>query len=173
MTSAAEEPQLAIMASTDASLRAQAAKVRPEPTKSKKAKPKRAGSKNAGPWSDWYVSEDRSYFWRARISRNGTPCLKTCLGSFSLLTSIRILGLPAHSRLPRTRPGRQHHPGRQQHPGRIWQRVQSTPIPDSRKAPRKPEPQPGPGSHFAQELVADDNNNFHRPPDQGPVCFQR
>ncbi|KAL2127840.1 hypothetical protein VTI74DRAFT_10090 [Chaetomium olivicolor] len=42
-----------------------------EPEKALMA-PAETGPKNAGPWSDWYVSEDRNYSWRARQSPNET-----------------------------------------------------------------------------------------------------
>ena len=48
-----------------------AARARSEPAKPK-PKSKKTAPKDAGPWSDWYVSDDRNYFWRARQSQNGT-----------------------------------------------------------------------------------------------------
>ncbi|KAL2167219.1 hypothetical protein VTG60DRAFT_1595 [Thermothelomyces hinnuleus] len=67
------EPKLALLPPAETKTRKQGPQPRPEPAKPKKqAKPKRAGLKSVGLWSDWYVSEDRSYFWRARISHNET-----------------------------------------------------------------------------------------------------
>ncbi|AEO56273.1 hypothetical protein MYCTH_2057781 [Thermothelomyces thermophilus ATCC 42464] len=68
------EPKLALLPPAEAKARKQAPpQSRPEPAKPRKqAKPKRAGLKSVGLWSDWYVSEDRSYFWRARMSHNET-----------------------------------------------------------------------------------------------------
>jgi hypothetical protein len=64
-----ERPGQALMAPADVKARAQA---RSKPTKTEKPKPKKTRPKNAGPWSDWYVSDDRNYFWRARKAHNGT-----------------------------------------------------------------------------------------------------
>ncbi|EAQ90546.1 predicted protein [Chaetomium globosum CBS 148.51] len=47
-------------------------KVRLEPSKPKKPNSKNTGVKNGNPWSEWYVSDDGNYFWRAREARNGT-----------------------------------------------------------------------------------------------------
>ncbi|KAK4043453.1 hypothetical protein C8A01DRAFT_32379 [Parachaetomium inaequale] len=67
--SVTEEQGQALMAPADVKARAQA---RSKPTKAKRPKPKKTGPKNAGPWSDWYVSDDRNYFWRARKAQNET-----------------------------------------------------------------------------------------------------
>jgi hypothetical protein len=56
---------------------ARAARTRPEPAKPKTTKSGKASTKNAGPWSDWYVSEGCNYFWRARQLQNGTSGLRT------------------------------------------------------------------------------------------------
>ncbi|KAL2143263.1 hypothetical protein VTI28DRAFT_10635 [Corynascus sepedonium] len=72
------EPRLALMAPVEAKSRKQPSRSREEPTaKSKKqskkqSKPKRSGIENVGPWSDWYLSEDGTYLWRARILQNET-----------------------------------------------------------------------------------------------------
>ncbi|KAL2179079.1 uncharacterized protein P884DRAFT_328318 [Thermothelomyces heterothallicus CBS 202.75] len=68
------EPKLAVLPHAEAKARKQAPQSRPEPARPRKQakQPKRAGPKSVGLWSDWYVSEDRSYFWRARISHNET-----------------------------------------------------------------------------------------------------
>ncbi|KAK4251026.1 hypothetical protein C7999DRAFT_37916 [Corynascus novoguineensis] len=68
------EPRLALMAPVEAKSRKQPSRSRAEPAaKSKKqSKPKRSGIENAGPWSDWYLSEDGTYLWRARVLQNET-----------------------------------------------------------------------------------------------------
>ena len=72
MPSITEEPGEALMPSAKV-------KARPESTKPNKSKPKKGGSENAGPWSDWYVSEDGNYFWRARQIQNSMSDSKPCL----------------------------------------------------------------------------------------------
>ncbi|KAK4157611.1 hypothetical protein C8A00DRAFT_29455 [Chaetomidium leptoderma] len=72
LPSITEEPGQALMAPPDARAMTRAAKSRSEPTKPKKSKSKKTAHKEAGPWSDWYVSDDRNYFWRARQSQNET-----------------------------------------------------------------------------------------------------
>lgn len=46
-------------------------KVRLEASKPKKPSSKKTGTKNGSLWSEWYLSEDGSYYWRAREARNG------------------------------------------------------------------------------------------------------
>ncbi|KAK3299356.1 uncharacterized protein B0H64DRAFT_318471 [Chaetomium fimeti] len=45
---------------------------RPVSSKPKKPSSKRTGAKNGSPWSEWYLSDDGNYFWRAREARNQT-----------------------------------------------------------------------------------------------------
>ncbi|KAK3898750.1 hypothetical protein C8A05DRAFT_47019 [Staphylotrichum tortipilum] len=72
------EARHALMAPGDVKAMALAVKARSKPAKPKKpeSKPKpkpkhkKTGPDSVGPWSDWYVSGDRNYFWRARQSQN-------------------------------------------------------------------------------------------------------
>ncbi|KAK4127759.1 hypothetical protein N657DRAFT_678318 [Parathielavia appendiculata] len=50
----------------------QTARTSSGPAKRHKPRSKRAGSNNAGAWSDWYFSEEQNCFWRARQTQNGT-----------------------------------------------------------------------------------------------------
>ncbi|KAK4239671.1 hypothetical protein C8A03DRAFT_13964 [Achaetomium macrosporum] len=65
-----QESGRALVSAVDAKTRSHAPKVRPEPAEPKRSEPKKGGLRKAGPWSDWYVSEDHSYMWRARKSQN-------------------------------------------------------------------------------------------------------
>lgn len=75
--STVKEPTQALMAPAEVKALAKAVKPKPEaprpkkPAPKRKSDPKKTGSKNAGPWSDWYVGEDYHYFWRARQTPNG------------------------------------------------------------------------------------------------------
>lgn len=79
MPSIAEEPNqaLALMAPVD--VKAMVATVKPKlgTAKPKKSKSRKPVLKTHSPWSDWYVSEDRGYFWRARVSPNGASDFAT------------------------------------------------------------------------------------------------
>jgi len=84
------EARHALMAPGDVKAMALAIKARSEPAKPKKPeskpkpkpKQKKAGPESVGPWSDWYVSDDRNYFWRARQSQNGTSVLPDAKTSY-------------------------------------------------------------------------------------------
>lgn len=67
-----EVERKALMSPADVKAMAGAAKAKSAAARSKKSKSRTAPLRNAGPWSDWYVSEDRSYFWRARQTPNST-----------------------------------------------------------------------------------------------------
>jgi hypothetical protein len=54
-------------------------KTRTKSSKPKRSGPKRGGSGSTGPWSDWYVSEDSRYLWRARKSQDGMSGLEAFL----------------------------------------------------------------------------------------------
>ncbi|KAK3308776.1 uncharacterized protein B0T15DRAFT_118318 [Chaetomium strumarium] len=45
-------------------------RTRTKSSKPKRSGPKKGGSGSTGPWSEWYVSEDSRYLWRARKSRD-------------------------------------------------------------------------------------------------------
>ena len=70
------------MSPKDVRARADKAKTRIEAPKSKKSKPKKPVTKHYGLWSEWYVSEDRNYFWRARQTPNGRFILRPSLIAF-------------------------------------------------------------------------------------------
>ncbi|KAL2019645.1 hypothetical protein VTK56DRAFT_9460 [Thermocarpiscus australiensis] len=72
MPTMTEEHGQALMAPPDVKARADIVRSKSEAVKPKRSRSKRAGSKNAGPWSDWYVSDDRGYYGRARKSPNET-----------------------------------------------------------------------------------------------------
>ena len=84
---AGQSQALTVMAPTNVRAVAHAARPKSEPARPKKTSSKKVPSKNAGPWSewsDWYVSDDRSFFWRARQSQDGTlrlPCDRVSCGS--------------------------------------------------------------------------------------------
>jgi hypothetical protein len=63
MPSIAEEPGQGLVAHAEV-------KTKPESTRANKSKPKKGPPKTAGPWSEWYVSEDGNYFWRARQTQD-------------------------------------------------------------------------------------------------------
>lgn len=68
------------MAPASARAATHAARPKSEPARPRKTSSKKASSKNAGPWSewsDWYVSDDRSFFWRARQSQDSKLDQKT------------------------------------------------------------------------------------------------
>ncbi|KAH6845529.1 hypothetical protein B0I37DRAFT_310909 [Chaetomium sp. MPI-CAGE-AT-0009] len=44
-------------------------RVRSDLSQVKKPSSKKTGVKNGGPWSEWYLSDDGNYFWRAREAR--------------------------------------------------------------------------------------------------------
>ncbi|KAL2257129.1 hypothetical protein VTK26DRAFT_627 [Humicola hyalothermophila] len=67
-----EQPGQAIMAPQDVKAKAEKGKARLDAPRPKKPKPKKSATKQYGIWSDWYVSEDRNYFWRARQATDET-----------------------------------------------------------------------------------------------------
>ena len=76
----AGQSQALIMAPANVKAVAHAARPKSEPARPRRTSSKKASSKNAGPWSewsDWYVSDDRSFFWRARQSQDSKLDQKT------------------------------------------------------------------------------------------------
>ncbi|GAB1314209.1 hypothetical protein MFIFM68171_04419 [Madurella fahalii] len=72
MPSIADASGNAVMSPTDVNARAGASTATSAAASSNTSKSEKLASGYAGPWSEWYVSEDRNYFWRARQTPNET-----------------------------------------------------------------------------------------------------
>lgn len=132
----AQDSTRALMSPTDVKAQADAARPRPDPSKSKQPKSRKPASKRHGPWSDWYVSDNRHYLLRARKSPNGKPYAGASSPRAADL-SLRDLGLPIRPGLPAIPRNPKHKPYH------IQQRAH--PAPPTRDDPTEPRAQPEPG----------------------------